>query len=45
MSMNFKGKLPIPKEVKERFPLTPEMVAQKAKNDEEIKNKIEEILG
>ncbi|MBQ5883226.1 MAG: 3-deoxy-7-phosphoheptulonate synthase [Clostridia bacterium] len=38
MSMNFKGKLPIPKEVKERFPLTPEMVAQKAKNDEEIKN-------
>ena len=38
MSMNFKGKLPIPKEVKERFPLTAEMVAQKAKNDEEIKN-------
>ena len=25
MSMNFKGKLPIPKEVKERFPLTKEM--------------------
>ena len=37
MSMNFKGKLPIPKEVKERFPLTPEMAEQKAKNDEEIK--------
>ncbi len=37
MSMNFKGKLPIPKEVKERFPLSAEMVAQKAKNDEEIK--------
>ncbi len=38
MSMNFKGKLPIPKEVKERFPLTKEMTEQKAKNDEEIKN-------
>lgn len=37
MSMNFKGKLPIPKEVKERFPLTKEMSEQKAKNDEEIK--------
>ena len=37
MSMNFKGKLPIPKEVKERFPLTPEMAEQKAKNDEEIR--------
>ena len=37
MSMNFKGKLPIPKEVKERFPLTKEMAEQKAKNDEEIK--------
>ncbi len=37
MSMNFKGKLPIPQEVKERFPLSAEMVAQKAKNDEEIK--------
>ena len=38
MSMNFKGKLPIPKEVKERFPLTQEMIEQKARNDEEIKN-------
>ncbi|MBE6751922.1 MAG: 3-deoxy-7-phosphoheptulonate synthase [Ruminococcaceae bacterium] len=37
MSMNFKGKLPIPQEVKERFPLSAEMVAQKAKNDEEIR--------
>ena len=37
MSMNFKGKLPIPKEVKERFPLTKKMAEQKAKNDEEIK--------
>ncbi len=37
MSMNFKGKLPIPKEVKERFPLTQQMVEQKAKNDEEIR--------
>ena len=37
MSMNFKGKLPIPKEVKERFPLTKEMADQKAKNDEEIR--------
>lgn len=38
MSMNFKGKLPIPKEVKERFPLTAEMTAQKERNDAEIKN-------
>ncbi len=38
MSMNFKGKLPIPKEVKERFPLTAEMAAQKEKNDLEIKS-------
>ena len=37
MSMNFKGKLPIPQEVKERFPLTKEMTEQKARNDEEIK--------
>ena len=37
MSMNFKGKLPIPQEVKERFPLTKEMTEQKAKNDKEIK--------
>ena len=37
MSMNFKGKLPIPKEVKERFPLTKDMEEQKAKNDEEIR--------
>ena len=37
MSMNFKGKLPIPKEVKERFPLTKEMTEQKARNDAEIK--------
>ena len=29
MSMNFKGKLPIPKEVKERFPLTKEMTERK----------------
>ena len=37
MSMNVKGKLPIPKEVKERFPLTKEMTEQKARNDAEIK--------
>ena len=37
MSMNFKGKLPIPQEVKERFPLTQQMAEQKVKNDEEIK--------
>ena len=41
MSMNFKGKLPIPKEVKERFPLTPEMAEQKAKNDEAIRKEAE----
>ncbi len=37
MSMNFHRKLPIPKEVKEEFALTQEMINQKAKRDEEIK--------
>ncbi|MBQ3182909.1 MAG: 3-deoxy-7-phosphoheptulonate synthase [Clostridia bacterium] len=37
MSMNFHRKLPIPKEVKEEFALTKEMIDQKARRDEEIK--------
>ena len=37
MPMNFRRKLPIPKEVKEEFALTKEMIDQKAKRDEEIK--------
>ena len=37
MNMDFKRKLPIPNEIKERLPITPEMAAIKAKRDEEIK--------
>ncbi len=36
MNMEFTRKLPIPKEIKERYPVTPEMAAQKQKNDEAI---------
>lgn len=38
MSMNFKRKLPIPVEIKEKFPLTAEMHSQKMKNDAAIKD-------
>ena len=37
MSMNFHRKLPIPKEVKEEFPLTERMEQVKAKRDESIR--------
>ena len=37
MSMNFHQKLPIPKEVKEEFPLTQRMVQVKAERDHEIR--------
>jgi len=37
MSMNFHRKLPIPKEVKEEFPLTERMIQVKAKRDGEIR--------
>ena len=37
MQMNFHRKLPIPKEVKAEFPLTPEMEQMKAKRDESIR--------
>jgi len=37
MNMDFKRKLPIPKEIKEQLPVTPEMAAIKAKRDEEIR--------
>ena len=37
MNLEFTRKLPIPKEIKERFPITPEMAAAKEKRDNEIK--------
>ena len=37
MNMNFKRKLPTPKEIKEMYPLDEELVLRKAQNDEEIK--------
>ena len=37
MSMNFKRKLPIPKEIKEQYPLTEKMAAVKAQRDADIK--------
>ena len=36
--MDFKRKLPIPKEVKQQYPLTEKEVLQKQKNDQEIKS-------
>ena len=38
MNMNFKRKLPIPKDIKAQFPLTDEMKALKEKRDDEIKS-------
>ncbi len=37
MNMNFVRKLPIPKDVKEQFPISPELAALKAARDEEIR--------
>ena len=37
MNMQFYRKLPIPKDVKEEFPVTEAMAAVKAARDEEIK--------
>lgn len=37
MNMNFHHKLPIPKDIKEMYPLTKEMIETKEKRDEEIK--------
>lgn len=37
MNCEFKRKLPIPKEIKEQYPMTEDLVALKAKRDEEIK--------
>lgn len=37
MGMNFFRKLPTPKEIKEMYPLTEDLAAIKAKNDEEIR--------
>lgn len=37
MSMDFKRKLPIPKEAKEQYPLSDEIIRIKAERDEEIK--------
>ena len=36
MNMEFYRKLPIPKDIKEQYPLSPSLAAIKAKNDEEI---------
>ena len=36
MNMNFKRKLPIPKEIKEQYPLTAELAQVKARRDKEI---------
>ena len=36
MNMNFKRKLPIPQEIKAKYPLSPELAANKAKLDAEI---------
>ena len=38
MNMEFKRKLPIPKEIKEQYPITPELETIKAKRDAEIKD-------
>ena len=40
MNMDFKRKLPIPMEIKQQYPLTPELKAIKDKRDEEIKDVI-----
>ena len=37
MNLNFKRKLPIPKEIKEMYPISSEGILAKQKNDEEIK--------
>ena len=37
MNMDFKRKLPIPKQIKEDFPISAEMEKVKAARDEEIK--------
>ncbi len=37
MNMNFKRKLPIPKEIKEMYPITPALEQMKRERDEEIK--------
>ncbi len=36
MNMEFYRKLPIPKEIKEQYPLSPELAALKSRNDEEV---------
>ena len=35
-NMNFKRKLPVPKEIKEQYPLNQALMDQKARRDEEI---------
>ena len=37
MNMNFIRKLPIPKDIKEQFPLSEKLAKQKAKVDQEIR--------
>ena len=38
MNMNFIRKLPIPQEIKEQYPITPEMAAHKTARDAELKS-------
>ena len=42
MNMEFKRKLPIPKEIKEQYPITPELEAIKAKRDAEKQQMIKD---
>ena len=37
MNMEFLRKLPIPKEIKEQFPVSPELAEKKKENDKAIK--------
>lgn len=44
MSMNFQRKLPLPKEVKQDYPLTENMIKIKTERDEKIKSVLMVIL-
>ena len=42
MNMNFYRKLPVPKEIKEQYPITPEMSALREKQLRELKDIFED---
>ena len=44
MNMIFKRKLPIPKEIKEMYPISPEGAEAKRRNDESIRSYVERIV-